>query len=73
MYPYITDNNLELPQSYNYTAFNGVAFFRAYLASRKAICEALYESLCKSLPESLCESWRENAKDLPLNTIGQES
>ena len=41
MYPYITDNNLELPQSYNYTAFNGVAFLREYLTSRKAVLNLL--------------------------------
>ena len=43
MYPYITENNLNLPQSYNYTAFGGVAFLQAYLSTRKALFTFLCE------------------------------
>lgn len=35
MYPYITENNLLHRQEYNYTAFDGVAFMRAYISGRE--------------------------------------
>lgn len=34
MYPYITENNLENPQFYDYCTFSGVEFFKHYLDSR---------------------------------------
>ena len=43
MYPYITENNLNLPQSYNYTTFGGVAFLQEYLSTRRALFTFLCE------------------------------
>ena len=34
IYPYITTDNFEYPQKYQYTTYEGMAFIRSYLASR---------------------------------------
>lgn len=42
-YIYITDNNLEKKQKYNYSQYGGEAFLNAYLANRKDAIDKLEE------------------------------